>query len=256
MGVDTTMFACFEGRLTKAQVKSFGPWHDHQFAGCGFYSTATAHRHDEAELTLLRIEFESADADLDAAFTSFVQSLARKSRKRVTVVFDHDGDYDASELNELLERADDHGLFSDRLEPEGDWVELELATGEPSQAEEGAGPAEDFAPPPADPTRQRWHTPSERDLEAYLGHLRNADPVIERVEIESDLVFTRGPEGRLSRLLICRSSSRRELKPLLQVLRGFVREVTVESSDDIAEARDALDLSVRVQGVKNPFFDD
>lgn len=256
MGVDTTMFACFEGHLTKAQVKSFGAWHDEQFEGSGFFSTPTAHRHDEAKLTVLRVAFESADPDYDAAFASFVQALARKSRKRVTVVFDGDGDYDASELQELLERVGDHGLFSDRLDPEGDWVELELATGEPRQVEEGVGDEEGFAPPPADPTLQRWHTPNERDVEAYLGHLRNADPVIERVEIENGLVFTRGPEGRLSRLLIRRSLSRRELKPLLQVLRGFVREVTVESNDDIAEARDALDLSVRVQGVKNPFFDD
>ena len=46
MGVDTTMFACFEGHLTKAQVKSFGAWHDEQFDDCGFFSTPTAHRHE------------------------------------------------------------------------------------------------------------------------------------------------------------------------------------------------------------------
>lgn len=254
MGVDTTMFACFEGHLTKAQVKSFGAWHDEQFDGCGFFSTPTAHRHDVAKLTLLRVEFESADPDFDAAFTRFVQALARKSRKRVTVLFDGDGDFDSAELEALLQRVGDDTLFSDRLHPEGDWAELELATGEPRAIEEEA--EEDFVPPPADPTRQRWYTPKDRDVEAYLGHLRNADPVLERVEIENGLVFTRGPDGRLSRLLIQSASSRRELRPLLQALRGFVREVTVESSDDVSDARDALDLSVRVQGVKNPFFDD
>lgn len=254
MGVATTMFACFEGHLTKAQVKSFGLWHDDQFEGSGFFSTPTAHRHDEPKLTVLRVAWEWIDPDYDEAFTSFVQALAHKSRKRVTVVFDRDGDYNDSELRELLHRVDHDALFSDRLDPEGEWVELELATGEARENEEDAVAAS--APPPADPTLQRWHMPNERDARDYLGHLLNADPVLERVEIENDLVFTRGPEGRLSRLLVRRSGSRRELKPLLDVLRGFVREVTVESSDDIAEVRDALDLSVRVQGVKNPFFDD
>lgn len=43
---------------------------------------------------------------------------------------------------------------------------------------------------------------------------------------------------------------------LLEALPGFVREMSVESTDDVEEARDALELSVRLLGQKNPFFDD
>jgi hypothetical protein len=66
-----------------------------------------------AKLTLLRVEFESADPDFDAAFTRFVQALACKSRKRVTVLFDGDGDFDSAELEALLRRVGDDTLFSD-----------------------------------------------------------------------------------------------------------------------------------------------
>lgn len=96
-------------------MKSFGAWHDEQFDDCGFFSTPTAHRHDVAKLTLLRVEFESVDPDFDAAFTRFVQALARKSRKRVTVLFDGDGDFDSAELEALLQRVGDDTLFGDRL---------------------------------------------------------------------------------------------------------------------------------------------
>lgn len=252
MGVDTTMFACFEATLTRAQVKSFRKWHDEQFADSGFFSTPSAHRHDPLKLTLLRVHFESADPDLDAAFSQFMQALARKSRSRVTVVFDGDGEFDASELEALLERVSDDSLFGDRLDPSDDWTELDLTTGEArTLVEAPVAPAR-----PVDPTTQQWALPSNRELDGAVAKLRNADDQLATVDFEGDLVFTRGADGRLSRLLIRRSMVRRELKPFLEALRGFVREVSVESTDDVEEVRDALELSVRVLGQKNPFFDD
>lgn len=253
MGVDTTMFACFEGRLTKAQVKAFQKWHHEQFTDVPFFSTATAHRHEALALTLVRVQVETADADLDEAFSDFVAALARKSSKRATVVFDHDGEFDAADLEALLDRVDDASLFSDRLEPSDAWAELDLATGDvrPTLDEDDDDDGASVAPRPASRL-----LPSPREVDATVASLRNAEADVTSVEFEGDLVFTRGADLRLSRLLIRRSSIRRELGPFLRALRGFVREVSVESADDVQEARDELDLSVNVLGQKNPFFDD
>lgn len=251
MGVGSHLLAVFERRLPAASIKRFAAFHDSTFEDTGHHSTPQAWHHQQHELTALFIDYEYVDPELTEAFNAEMKSIARKARATVTTLVDYDGEvFEALDFEALRDRYED--LFPDGLRPEGDeWAELSLSTGTPVEPEPEPAPRAARVPEP-----MRLDLPTDdRSAEETLAALRKAPLSEQQVHVD-DLVFERQtPDGPLNRLLIRRSSSRRDLAPFLKVLRGFVKDVTVESTDDVAESRDLLDLSVRITGQRNPFLD-
>lgn len=244
MGIDTNMRALFRRVLSPEQVVSFVRWADDTFEDTGFFHTASAFHCEGA--TLLALDWEYVDPDQSDAFERFARTLAKKAKCGVAVFFDiSEGPFgDVEELEALCEELELDADWVERPDQAECWSPLDPETGRVVEP-----PAEVVEPPKRDLERVRLDVTPQRLLSA-LAEL----PDEVKVAITNELEFSRDELGRFTRLLV-RYHGGRKLGPWLEVLRGHVRHVTVAERYDVEEVRDGLDLSVHIEGERNPFLD-
>lgn len=245
MGIDTRMRALFRRVLRPEQVVSFVRWADDTFEDTGFFHTASAFHGEGA--TLLALDWEYVEPEQSDAFEAFARSLAKQAKCAVAVFFDlGDGPFgDLEELEALCEE----------LELDADWVERPDHTEcwSPLDPETGrvVAPPEEVVEPPKPAVVERVRL--EATPQRLLGALAELPDEV-KVAVVDELEFSRDELGRFTRLLV-RYHGGRKLGPWLEVLRGHVRHVTVAERYDVEEVRDGLDLSVHIEGERNPFLD-
>lgn len=281
MSVDSYMAAVLERPLGKRGVRMVQTWQRSALEPAPAFSRVLVYRDQERHRGLLYVHFEGIDHALVAEFEELAGRLARalKTTARTRILFDADDDDDPEPFAEGLDPW---------LKPCGPpWGRVSLETGAALTAEEEeeellAGGADggwelDEAPAPGDfrhpldpslfatqvdglDAVRFWPMSPPLSSEALddwalrcAEVLRAAPPTLVEVRL-GQLELSRGGDGRLSRLRLNEDRLDEDPAPLFRALRGLVREVVAPHPrcTTITDARDLLDVSVRVEGV--PLF--